>query len=106
MSVYLGKRTWQGAGCHWARRRRALDLGHRVAAVGKELDVIGHVDEEHWISVVVSKLKGGDVVAGDVVLLGSSIVENVFSVLSFFLFPFVDVFRNNEPCIMFLRSLP
>ena len=43
-------------------------------------------------------------VAGDVVLLlifgsDSSVVDNVFGVLPFFPFPFVDVHRSDKPCI-------
>ena len=37
--------------------------------------------------------------------LESSVIDNVFDALSFFLFPFVDVFRNNKPCIIVFRSL-
>ena len=34
------------------------------------------------------------------VTLGSSVIDNMFSVLSFFLCPFVDIFRSSEPCII------
>ena len=44
--------TWQGIGCDRARRRRALGLRRGVPPVGKELDVIGHVDEEHGVMVL------------------------------------------------------
>ena len=54
--------------------------------------------------------KCGDVFAGDVVLLlvvvpSTSIVDNVFGVLSFFLFPFVDVLHSNKPCIFVLQII-
>ena len=57
-----------------------------VLDLGKKLDVIGHVDEEHWVFVC----RCGNAVAGDVVLLmvvglGSSIVDNVLRVSYFFL---------------------
>ena len=50
------------------------------------------------------------VVADDVVLLvgvglDSSIIDNVIGVLSFFLFPLVDVFGNTKQCIIVFRSL-
>ena len=61
--------TWQVAGCHC--RRRALGLRRGVA---------------------------GDVVLLLVVGSGSSVVDEVFGVLSFFLFPFVGAHRNNKPC--------
>ena len=76
--------TWLGAGCQY--RRRALGLRRGVAAVGDELESTG---SSSWCC----SCRCGDVFAGDVVLLlevgpGSSIVDNVFGVLSFFLFPF------------------
>ena len=36
-------------------------------------------------------------------LLGSSVVDNVLGVLSFFLFAFVDVHRSDKPCITVLQ---
>ena len=36
---------------------------------------------------------------------GSSVVDNVFGVLSFFLFPFVDVHRSIKPCIIVLQII-
>ena len=47
--------------------------------------------------------------AGVVLLLvvgsGSSIIDNVFGVLSFFPFLFVDVLRRNKPCIIVLQII-
>ena len=72
--VRLGKRTWPRAGCQY--RRRALDHRRGVA---------------------------GDVVLVLVDMSGSSIVDNVSGVLSFFLVPLVDVIHSNNPCIIVLQ---
>ena len=40
-----------------------------------------------------------------VVVSGASIVDNEFGVLSFFLFPFVDVLRSDKPCIIVLQII-
>ena len=78
--------TWQGAGCQC--RRRALGLPRGVVAAGDDVKGTGSSSS----------------VAGDVVLLlGSSVVDNVLGVLSFFLFPFVDVHRSDKPCIIVLQ---
>ena len=66
--------TWQGAGCQC--RRRALGLPRGIA--------------------------------GDIVLLlvfgsCSSVVDKVLGVVSFFLFPFVDVHRSYKPSIFVLQ---
>ena len=55
-------------------------------------------------------LRRGDVVGGDVVLLmgvglDSSIVDDVFSEWSLFMFPFVDVFRSNKTCIVVFQII-
>ena len=44
---------------------------------------------------------GNDVVWLVAIGLESSVIDNVFGVLSFFLSPLVDVFRNTKPCIIF-----
>ena len=75
--------TWQGAGCQC--RRRALGLPRGVVAAGDDVKGTG----------------SSSGVAGDVVLLlGSSVVDNV---LSFFLFPFVDVDLCYKPSIFVLQ---
>ena len=40
-----------------------------------------------------------------VVVSGSSMAANVFGVLCFFLFPFVDVLRSDKPCIIVLQII-
>ena len=78
--------TWQGAGCQC--RRRALGLPRGVVPVGDDVKGTGSLSS----------------VAGDVVLLlRSSVVDNVLGVVSFFLFPSVDVHRCYEPCIIVLQ---
>ena len=80
--------TWQGPGCQC--RRRALGLPRGVVAASDDVKGTG----------------SSSGVAGDVVLLlGSSVVDKVLGVVSFFLFPFVDVHRSYKPCIMFSKSL-
>ena len=72
--------TWQGAGCQC--RRGAPGLPRGVVAAGDDVKGTGSSSS----------------VAGDVVLLlGSSVVDNVLCVVSFFLFPYVDVHRSDKP---------
>ena len=69
--------TWQDA--EYRCRRRALGLPRGVVAAGDGVKGTGSSSS----------------VAGDVVLLlGSSVVDKVLGVVSFFLFPFVDVHRS------------
>ena len=73
--VHLDMGTWKGAGCQ--RRPRALGLRRGAAAVGDELKSTG----------------------------SSSCCCSITCLLSFFVFQFADVRRNNKPCIIVLQII-
>ena len=93
--VYLGK-LYPPCEEHWVffvipwhmRGRRALGLRPHRAAAG---------------DVVVAGSRVGGMSSWCCAMLGFSVIDNMPRVLSFFLVPFVDIFRSNRPRVLDLQ---